>query len=81
MVTQPSPLKDVIGTCVVSDESGMETGLSGREELITPASHTILAIDRVPKTIWVVTIAGAAERFAYYSLAAPLRMCHSCVFW
>lgn len=33
-----------------------------------------LAIDKLPATVWVVAIAGAAERFCYYALATPLRM-------
>lgn len=30
-------------------------------------------VDKLPAAVWIVAIAGAAERFAYYSLAAPLR--------
>ncbi|KZL72602.1 oligopeptide transporter [Colletotrichum tofieldiae] len=32
-----------------------------------------LAVDKLPMPVWIVAIAGAAERFAYYSLSAPLQ--------
>ena len=37
-------------------------------------SHNVpLSVDKVKTTVWVVAVAGAAERFCYYALAAPLR--------
>ncbi|TID02889.1 putative peptide transporter ptr2 [Colletotrichum higginsianum] len=32
-----------------------------------------LSVDKLPASVWIVAIAGAAERFAYYSLSAPLQ--------
>ena len=32
-----------------------------------------LAVDKVNASVWIVAIAGAAERFCYYALATPLR--------
>ncbi|KAF6814869.1 oligopeptide transporter [Colletotrichum plurivorum] len=31
------------------------------------------AVDKIPIPVWIVAVAGAAERFAYYSLSAPLQ--------
>ncbi|PQE12511.1 oligopeptide transporter protein [Rutstroemia sp. NJR-2017a BBW] len=48
-----------------------------KEEVGVPEpseSHNVpLAVDKIKTTVWVVAVAGAAERFCYYSLAAPLR--------
>jgi hypothetical protein len=44
-----------------------------RGDASSPRKRTVFAVDRLPMTIWVVAVAGAAERFAYYSLSAPMR--------
>lgn len=44
-----------------------------RGDASSPSKRTVFAVDRLPMTIWVVAVAGAAERFAYYSLSAPMR--------
>lgn len=45
------------------------------DEMATPEDEIKprLVVDRLPAAVWIVAVAGAAERFAYYSLAAPLR--------
>ncbi|KFA46096.1 hypothetical protein S40293_07765 [Stachybotrys chartarum IBT 40293] len=43
-----------------------------RGDASSPRKRTVFAVDRLPMTIWVVAVAGAAERFAYYSLSAPM---------
>lgn len=39
--------------------------------------QSVPAVDKLPKAVWVVAVAGAAERFAYYALSAPLRKRYS----
>lgn len=40
------------------------------EEEIQSLPHTV---DSIPRAVWIVTIAGAAERFSYYAVSAPWR--------
>jgi POT family proton-dependent oligopeptide transporter len=40
------------------------------EEEIETLRHVI---DHIPKAVWVVAFAGAAERFTYYAVTAPWR--------
>jgi dipeptide/tripeptide permease len=47
-------------------EKTLEEGTAG-----TPTK--ISAIDKLPSGVWIVAVAGAAERFAYYALSAPLQ--------
>ena len=45
------------------------------EEGTANAQRKVAAVDKLPSGVWIVAVAGAAERFAYYALSAPLREC------
>jgi POT family proton-dependent oligopeptide transporter len=40
------------------------------EEEIRSLRHIV---DDIPSTVWIVALAGAAERFTYYAVTAPWR--------
>ena len=34
-------------------------------------------VDEIPRTVWLVAFAGAAQRFAYYGTIVPWRKSHA----
>jgi hypothetical protein len=46
-------------------------------EILPPAEEESLirrrVADGIPRSVWLLAIAGACERFTYYGLMAPLR--------
>ncbi|KAH7323033.1 POT family-domain-containing protein [Stachybotrys elegans] len=55
------------------EKAKQETTISALERASSSSKRTALAVDRLPRIVWIVAVAGAAERFAYYSLSAPLQ--------
>jgi POT family proton-dependent oligopeptide transporter len=37
-------------------------------------SKYLLGVDKIPLAVWMVALAGAAERFSFYATTAPWRM-------
>ena len=60
-----------IGPNVKHDEDVKETEY--RDATAEELSKYNLGIDRVPLSVWIVALAGAAERFTFYATTVPWR--------
>ncbi|KAH6686236.1 oligopeptide transporter [Plectosphaerella plurivora] len=70
----------IISTGSLSGEPGTQPEVVEKHDEQPPSDSTpedevkpVPVVDKLPAAVWIVAIAGAAERFAYYSLAAPLQ--------
>lgn len=54
-------------------ERSMDTNRGPENRPSVEGLDRVPAVDKIPIPVWIVAIAGAAERFAYYSLSAPMR--------
>ncbi|KAI9150233.1 putative peptide transporter ptr2 [Paramyrothecium foliicola] len=58
---------------VMDKQPEPRTTVKSLEEGTANEQQKVPAIDKLPSGVWIVAVAGAAERFAYYCLSAPLQ--------
>lgn len=61
-----------MGTAASEETDNNHDGVSALD-----VQNAVPAVDRLPKQVYIVALAGAAERFAYYAMTAPLRKASS----
>ena len=61
-----------IGPHIKGEEDGKETEY--RDATEEEISMYLPGIDRIPLAVWIVALAGAAERFSFYAATVPWRM-------
>jgi hypothetical protein len=60
------------GPHIKNQENGKETEY--RDATEEEISIYFLGIDQIPSAVWIVALAGAAERFSFYATTVPWRM-------